>query len=79
MKGMVFLIVMLLALTGCSSNPQTVTMSIGSFKSVGNGRTELWLGIVDAEWRDDLGKLAGSAEVELECNGEAYFRIVYQD
>lgn len=68
-----------LFLGACASSPQTITMSTGSFKNVGNGRATLWLGIVDVAWREDLGGLVDSAEIELECGGQIYPRIVYED
>ncbi|KGF72054.1 hypothetical protein DO97_13150 [Neosynechococcus sphagnicola sy1] len=68
-----------LGLVGCASSPEVVTVTTGASRRVANGRAELWLGEVSESWRDDLNGIVDSAQIELNCNGQAYPQTVFND
>ena len=52
---------------GESGGTQIVEMTTGSYKTVADGRAEIWVGVFDSRWREDLGRLADTVEVEIRC------------
>ena len=46
---------------------QIVEMTTGSYRTVADSRAELWIGKFDRPWREDIGQLTDTVEVEIRC------------
>ncbi len=68
-------LLILLAATACGEeSPQTVTMALGSTRSVADGRARIWYGEASDKWVGGLeaGRLETVADLEVRCGDESH-------
>ena len=54
---------------------QVVDMNTGSYRTVADGRAEIWIGVLDSQWREDIERMMDTVEIEIRCGAER--RVVW--
>jgi hypothetical protein len=50
-------------------------MNTGSYRTVADGRAEIWIGVFDSQWREDIERMMDTVEIEIRCGAER--RVVW--